>query len=130
MLAKTITETCQSCKSGTLVNTEARPDGHAKHFSCRHAHYDIHIVDTLEFHASLGYKAKGQGKGKPYIEGKVGDDLYRNTGKWMHLQRIIDRTRNWYEEVVTDPETGNVTHRCEEPLSEHRGHGSARSTLE
>jgi hypothetical protein len=41
---------------------------------------------------------------------------------------IAQETGN--EEVVTDPETGNVVHRSEEPLSEHRGHGSARSTLE
>jgi hypothetical protein len=106
------------------MSAEATPE------TCGHLHYDIRLEDTLTFHASLGYKAKSQGKGKPYIEGKCADDLHRNTGRWMHLQRIVDRTRNWYEEVVTDPETGNVVHRCEEPLSEHRGHGSAVSTLE
>jgi hypothetical protein len=119
-------ETCPSCQTGTLVTTEARPDGHAKHFSCGHTHYDIRLEDTLTFRESLGFKARSQGKGKPYIEGKAGDDLHRNTGKWMQLQRIIDRAKNWYKEVVTDPETGKVVHRCEEPLSEHRGHGSAK----
>ena len=126
MAPDSILETCPSCKTGTLITTEARPDGHAKHFSCGHAHYDTHVEDTLEFHESLGFKARSQGKGKPYIEGKAGDDLHRKTGKWMHLQRIIDRARNWYKEIVTDPETGKVVHCCEEPLSEHRGHGSAR----
>jgi hypothetical protein len=126
MPAEAIQEICPSCKTGTLVTTVARHDGHAKHFSCGHTHYDIHVEDTLEFHAILGYKAKSQSKGKPYIEGKGGDDLQRNTGRWMHLQRIIDRARNWYTEVVTDHETGEVVHRCEEPLSEHRGHGSAK----
>jgi len=126
MSAEATPETCPSCKTGTLVTTEARADGHAKQFSCEHTHYDIRLEDTLTFHAGLGYKAKSQGKGKPYIEGKGGDDLHRKTGRWMHLQRIIDRARNWYTEVVTDPETGMVVHRCEEPLSEHWGHGSAK----
>jgi hypothetical protein len=129
MTTEAIPEICHSCGTGTLVATEGRPDGYAKHFSCGHTHYDIHVEDTLEFHASLGYKAKSQGKGKPYIEGKAGDDRHRNTGKWMHLQRIIDRVGGWYTEVVTDQETGKVVHRCEEPLSEHRGHGSAKSKL-
>jgi hypothetical protein len=119
-------ETCPSCKTGTLVTTEARPDGHAKHFSCGHAHYGICVEDSLEFHGSLAYKTKRQGKGKPLTEGKTGDDLHRISGKWMRLERIIDRARDWYKKLVTDPETGKVGHYCEEPLSQHRGHGSAK----
>jgi hypothetical protein len=126
MPAEAPPEICPSCKTGTVVTTEARPDGQAKHFSCGHTHYDIRLEETLTFRACLGYKAKSQGKGKPYVEGKAGHDLHRKTGRWMHLQRIVDRARNWYTEVVTDPETGKVVHRCEEQLSEHRGHGSAK----
>jgi hypothetical protein len=126
MTTEAIPETCPSCKTGMLVTIDARPSGHAKHFSCGHTHYDVHVETILTFRASLGYKAKSQVKGKPYIEGKAGDDLHRKTGSWMHLQRIIDRARNWYTEVVTDSETGEVVHRCEEPLSGHRGHGSAK----
>jgi hypothetical protein len=74
-----------------------------------------------------GYSSNA--KGKPYIEGKVGDDLQRDTGEWMHLQRIIDRVKDWYTEVVTDAETGKIVHRCEEPLSQHRGHCSAKHKL-
>lgn len=44
----------------------------------------------------------------------------------MKLERIIDRENDWYEEVVTDPETGEVIHRCAERLSEHTGRGSAK----
>jgi hypothetical protein len=128
MTTEAITEVCRSCKTGTPVTTESRPDGHAKHFSCGHTHYDITLEDTLTFRSSLGFKARGLGSGKPYLEGKGGDDLHRKTGRWMHLQRVIDRARNWYSEVVTDPETGKVVHRCEEPLSDHRGHGSAKHT--
>src|SRR5712664_3711642 len=102
------TETCPSCKTGTLVSTEEWPDGRAKQFSCGHKHYDICLEETLEFHASLGYKAKRQGKGKPYVGGRTGDDLHRKTGKWMLLEQVIDRAKNWYKELITDPETGEV----------------------
>ncbi len=39
---------------------------------------------------------------------------------------ILDRRKNNYHKVVTDPDTGEVLYECKEPLSEHRGHGSAR----
>ena len=126
MTIDAIPETCPSCKNGALVTTDTRPDGYAKHFSCGHTHYDIHLKDTLTLHAMLDFKARSQGKRKPYTEGKAGDALHRDTGRWVKLQRIIDRAKDWYTELVTDPETGKVVHRCEEPLSEHQGHGSAK----
>lgn len=84
------------------------------------------LTATLDIHPSLGFKAKEQGKGRPFIEGKSGEDLYRKTGKWMFLERVIDRAKNWYKELITDPATGKIIHHCEEPLSEHRRHGSAK----
>jgi len=39
----------------------------------------------LEFHASLGFKAKKMGIGRPYIEGRTGDSFLFKTGKWMFL---------------------------------------------
>jgi hypothetical protein len=90
----------------------------------------VELTETLEFHASLGYKAKSQGKGKPYLEGRTGDDLHRKTGKWMLLERVIDRARNWYKELITDSETGKVVHHCEEPLTDHRDRGSAKKKSE
>ncbi len=64
---------------------------------------------------------------KPFIEQIVGDDLHRRSGKWMKLERVIDWERDRYREVVTDPESGKVIHRCEEPLSQHSGHGAAKT---
>lgn len=42
----------------------------------------------------------------------------------MEKVRLIDKDANRYFEKVTDPDTGQVLHECNEPLSEHRGHGS------
>ena len=44
----------------------------------------------------------------------------------MLLERVIDRAKNWYRELITDPKTGKVVRYCEEPLSNHRERGSAK----
>jgi hypothetical protein len=54
---------------------------------------------------------------------KTGDDLHHATGRWMKLDRTIDRERNQYDERIVDPVTGAVVHECHEPLDKHRGHG-------
>ncbi|QIB67806.1 hypothetical protein Ami103574_00055 [Aminipila butyrica] len=40
--------------------------------------------------------------------------------------RLVDRRNDKYYEKIIDLETNEVTHFCEEPLSEHYGHGSAK----
>ena len=59
--------------------------------------------NSVETHDSVKMKLKPVGKVKPTLEGKGGDDLHRATGKWMHLERTIDRENDQYKEVVTDP---------------------------
>ena len=80
----------------------------------------------LLLHPKLSYKGKRGGKGKPFILGVIGDNLFRKIGRWMRLERIIDREKDSYKEIVTNPITGDVIHHCEEPLSQHQGHGSAK----
>ncbi len=77
--------------------------------------------------ASLSLKARRAGKGRPFLESKVGSSLWRKFGRWMHLERVVDRENDSYRELVKDPETGEVVHQCDEPLSKHVGHGNARN---
>ncbi len=84
------------------------------------------IEDGVSIHDCLDMKARHGETGSPLKEIRVGDSLSRRTKKWMNYRRIIDRENDWYEETVIDPETGEVIHRCAEPLSNHRGHGSAK----
>lgn len=65
-------------------------------------------------------------KKNPRVEFTVGDDQRKSDGKWMLKTRTINKEKNQYSEVVTDPETGAVVHKCEQPLSQHIGHGSAK----
>lgn len=83
----------------------------------------VTIEDSVLMHSELRYKAKQSGKGKPFIEGLIGDSLSQKFRRWMHLDRIIDRRNDLYKEVVTDPKTDEEIHRSEEPLSQHIGHG-------
>ena len=46
--------------------------------------------------------------------------------KLVRHERLIDRKNDRYFELVEDPDTDEVVHRCEEKLSDHRGHGSAK----
>ena len=65
-------------------------------------------------------------KGHIRIEQQAGDDFHRASGKWFKKERIIDRENDRYYEKFTDPDTGVVTRFCDEPLSQHVGHGSAK----
>jgi hypothetical protein len=88
--------------------------------------HNISITETLVIRDEYRQKAKHPGQKKPYIEDISGSDYSRDRGKHVHLQRIIDRDNDYYFEKITDYETGEVIHHCEEPLSQHQGHGDAK----
>jgi len=67
-------------------------------------------------------KHKKPGLKRPISEFKSGHDFHRDTKTWRLLERIIDRGKNWYKEIISDLK-GNVVHQEEHPLNEHRGHG-------
>src|SRR3990170_3638504 len=70
--------------------------------------FHVSILDTGKGHERLGWKARRAEGGKPYLELVSGVDLHRKSGKWMNLERVIDREKDEYKEVVKDPETGTV----------------------
>ncbi len=80
---------------------------------------------SLTFHRQLRLKLKRPTEKKPYVEQRVGDDLHRASGAWHRQERVINRDTDSYGEVIWDAD-GREIHRCEEPLSAHRGHGSAK----
>jgi len=73
------------------------------------------------------FKAKPHGAtGKPELEITLGDDFHREEKKWKKIKRVIDRGHDQYEERVVDPKSGVTVHHCEEPLTSHAPHGSAK----
>ena len=69
---------------------------------------------------------KQTGRRKIRQERLFGDNLHKESGKWDKKERIIDRENDRYIEKIIDPETGEVIRHCDEPLSEHQGHGYAK----
>ena len=57
------------------------------------------------------------------IEGK---DWSHSLGRFVSKHRIIDRKGNRYIELVVDDESGEILKSCQEPLSDHTDHGSAK----
>lgn len=67
------------------------------------------------------------GFGKPAREQIVGSEMSAS-GRLVHKERHWDKQSDWYFERITNIQTGEIIHECEEPLSEHRGHGAAKKT--
>ena len=88
--------------------------------------YHASISESVIARDGIGCKAKRAGERKPYIEDLSVPDYSRNLAKVVHRDRIIDRDNDQYFEKITDYESGQVIHHCEEPLSQHRGHGAAK----
>jgi DNA-directed RNA polymerase subunit RPC12/RpoP len=117
---------CQACGEILDEPTSTPVDERSPCPNCgsKARHFEVVISGTIEVHEKLGLKARHGATGKPFLESVSGDDLHRKSGKWMTLERVIDRENDRYKEVVTDPVTGEIIHLCEEPLSQHQGHGS------
>ena len=88
--------------------------------------YHVSISETVTFRDGIGVKAKRVGEKKPYIEDMSVPDCSRSLGKIVHRARVIDRDNDRYFEKITDYESGELIHHCEEPLSQHQGHGNAK----
>ena len=67
--------------------------------------------------------ARYSSKKNPRVTFIEGASYWRDEKKWMHREMRVDKVQDRYREVISDPETGEVIHQCEEPLSKHRGHG-------
>ena len=84
------------------------------------------MTSTVDIKSTLGARAYEQGSREPFIEHKSGDSFFRKTAKWVTRVMRIDRRGDRYTEHVYDPKSGETIHHCDEPLSEHRGHGDAK----
>lgn len=83
------------------------------------------MTANVDVHGRVAFKGRRDGKKRPFIEGKWGDDLHRLSGVWNRLRRVIDRENDRYVEKIEAPD-GTVLRDVDEPLPEHRGHGSAK----
>jgi len=122
---------CSSCgyiypnakEIGTLLPEDRKP---CPACGSTHIAFQINLNSQITIKSMLGLKSRRQGAKKPNAEIKTGDDLHWKSGRWMKLVRRIDRDNNRYTEKVIDLQTGKIIHETDEPLTDHRGHGSAK----
>ena len=88
--------------------------------------YSAHIAASIVLRGGLGLKARRRGQKKPFHESYRGPDFSHSRQKHVDKKRIIDRENDIYLEHVQDYETGEIIHHKDEPLSQHKGHGSAK----
>jgi hypothetical protein len=87
---------------------------------------EVDVEASIPLRSSLTAKGRRSDARRPFLEQLSGADFSHRLGRWMDKFRRIDRDHDKYDEVVTDPETGDVVHETHERLSEHRRYGSAR----
>jgi hypothetical protein len=116
---------CSGCSLRTGEDPDEFPHGPCPECGCgaRYVRYAGPNAAQMMVRSTV---KRRPGQRKAPVESKQGDELSVATGRSVRVHRIIDRRRNLYYEKVHDPETRRVLHEVEEPLTEHRGHGSAR----
>ena len=91
--------------------------------------FEASIHDSLKIYDSLRGQAKNpnySGKRKLRWDSFSGWEKSHALSKFVKKERLIDKDKNIYREIVTDPDTNEIIHSCEEPLKKHSGHGSAK----
>lgn len=85
------------------------------------------LSDDIGFHSGLRYKGRHGESEQPFVEGKAGDDLHRDSDEWNTRDMQIDHENEVYHERIVNPRTGEVIKDVTEPLTQHQGHGSAKN---
>jgi len=95
--------------------------------------YTVTITDGIVFYD--GHRARAKNPVLPSAK-KLRFDTYSGVehshkyGKLVRVHRTIDKDKDWYSEQVVDLQTGEILHECNEPLSQHVGHGTAKPRSE
>jgi len=90
----------------------------------------VTFSSRLRIFTGVSYKHKDPkktGKCKVLVEVYHRYETFRRLQILVHHERHINRANNHYFELVDNPDTGEIYHRCDEPLSDHRNHGSAKN---
>ena len=91
------------------------------------------LTDGIAFYD--GHRVRAKNLALPSAK-KLRFDTYSSVepshkyGKLVRVHRTIDPDKDWYSEKVIDLQSGEILHECEEPLSQHVGHGTAKTKSE
>ena len=124
-----IEDSTECSKCGSLIDTSKDTDG--KRVPCQNCGsisrlHTMNIVEKLMAVDGYGVIGKRPGKKKPFVEEISIPEYSHSREKIVHKYRLIDRDNDKYSEKISDYKSGEIIHQCEEPLTEHFGHGSAK----
>lgn len=89
----------------------------------------VKVADNIKAYDSLRAKQKDpskKSKDKVRVDTYAGYEHSYKLNKIVEKKRTIDKNNDRYTELVTDPDTKEIIHKCNEKHSEHRGHGYAK----
>lgn len=118
---------CNDCGTQYSENLKECPNCGSRHRRVSiEIHSNVHI--NSEIRGMRGKNPHYPGKRKIRWEWIDENRVQKGDGITpIHYHQLIDRDSDVYEEKVIHLKTGEVIHKCNEPLSEHRGHGSDKS---
>jgi hypothetical protein len=91
----------------------------------RHAY--LELLDFAAARESTRLVGRPSEGGKPFLQARHAKlSWFQESQRWHVVTRVINRLDDQYDEVITDAETGEIVREVHEPLSQHRGRGSAR----
>ena len=91
---------------------------------------NIYIEDKISTHEAIRYKVKDETKNSkknPVLEVLQGEEIQKCTGEWVNKVRKIDKTNDRYYEHIETLD-GKEIHHCDEKLTDHQGHGNAKTS--
>jgi hypothetical protein len=83
------------------------------------------VEDEISLYDQVKIKSKGKIDGRKIYHQLIKGHESSADGNMVDKLRIINNIDNVYFEEIKDLD-GNVIHKCQEKLSEHKGHGSAK----
>lgn len=118
----TVSAKCKNCFY--KYKNEGKPP--CPHCGEKNVLYVENLSIKIKVHQGYRLKHKRPGIRRPLMEAFLEEEKSIKLNKMVTREMIIDRENNHYIEKVVDPDTGEVIHSCDELLTEHFGHGSAK----
>lgn len=118
---------CRDCGTDYYENLCACPVCGSKHKIKSVSCSPITIGSEAEITGMKAKKPALTGRKKNIWDWSNEKTVRSDNGTPVRRFKLVDRENDHYEEIVTDLSTGEIIHECNEPLSEHQGHGSAKN---
>ena len=90
-----------------------------------HPVLSINAADNIQVNGSIRLRGKRKGRKKTTSEIVSKNDFHHDSKEQRQINRVIDFENDHYTEIIKDKE-GKILHYCNEPLTKHRGRGSAK----